>query len=128
MADHRQHVPPVHSPDAEAEAILHAANTLTRDIFEGSAGMVVSTLNMIMPGVMDLYRPSRAHPRHAPATPSTSATPSICPATAGRNVATTPVWCARASAPRAKTNPMVTGAAVLGAGAVALAVRRSRRD
>ena len=100
MADHPQHVPPVYSPDAVAEAILHAATTPTRDLFVGSAGMVVSTLNKIMPGVMDSIVRRVLIPGTHSGDPKHSRDALYQPGDGGQDVATTPVWCARASTPR----------------------------
>lgn len=44
---------PVYHPDDVARAILHAAVHPTRDMFVGGAGKAFSTLNKLLPGVMD---------------------------------------------------------------------------
>ena len=128
MADHPQHVPPVYSPDAVAEAILHAATTPTRDLFVGSAGMVVSTLNKIMPGVMDSIVRRVLIPGTHSGDPKHSRDALYQAGDGGQERGHYPGLVRPSFYTKAKMNPMVTGAAALGAGVVALAVRRSRRD
>jgi len=92
--------------------------------------MVVSTLNKIMPGVMD--RLVRRTSSQAPtvATPSTAATRSTSRATGRRSAATIRALVRPSLYTKAKIkmNPMITGVAALGAGLLAVTVWRSRRD
>ena len=53
LPDAPQHVPPVYSPDAVANAILYAATTPVRDLFVGGAAKMVSTLNKLAPRLAD---------------------------------------------------------------------------
>lgn len=128
MADHPQHVPPVYSPDAVAEAILHAATTPTRDLFVGSAGVVVSTLNKIMPGVMDHIVRRVLIPGTHSGDPKHSRDALYQPGDGGRERGHYPGLVRPSFYTKAKMNPLVTGAATLGAGVVAVALWRSRRD
>lgn len=45
--------PPVYEPEEVANAILHAATHQQRDIFVGSGGKVMSSINKYAPGLMD---------------------------------------------------------------------------
>jgi short-subunit dehydrogenase len=45
--------PPVYAPEAVADAILHAAEHPTRDMYVGSASRVISTLGQNMPSLTD---------------------------------------------------------------------------
>lgn len=128
MGDHPQHVPPVYSPDAVAEAILHAATRPTRDLFVGSAGMVVSTLNKLMPGVMDRIVRRVLIPGTHSGAPKHSRDALYRPGDGGRERGHYPGLVRPSLYTKAKVNWLFTGAAALGAGVVALVLWRSRRD
>lgn len=53
MADEPTHAPPVYTPEAVAEAILHAASTPVRELFVGGGAKVVSLLGRLVPGLTD---------------------------------------------------------------------------
>jgi short-subunit dehydrogenase len=48
-----QHVPPVYAPETVARAILHCAETPTRDVFVGGGGKGMAALGHYAPGVAD---------------------------------------------------------------------------
>ena len=128
MGDHPQHVPPVYSPDAVAEAILHAATTPTRDLFVGSAGMVASTLNRIAPGIMDRVVRRILIPGTHSGEPRHSTDALYQPGEGLQERGHYPGLVRSSLYTKAKMNRVVTGAATLGAGLVALTLWRSRRD
>jgi short-subunit dehydrogenase len=47
--------PPVHAPDRVAEAILHAAQHQTRDVYVGAAARILAVGGWTMPRVLDRY-------------------------------------------------------------------------
>lgn len=128
MGDHPQHVPPVYSPYAVAEAILHAATTPTRDLFVGSAGMVVSTLNKIAPGIMDRIVRRILIPGTHSGQPKHGTDALYQPGEGLQERGHYPGLVRPSLYTKAKMNPIVTGVATLGAGLVALTLWRSRHD
>jgi len=100
LNDEPTHVPPVYTPQAVAEAIVHAAQTPVRDLFVGGGARFVAAMDHWAPRLGD--RPSAAWSRvartadvHAPA-----ATRSTTRAAACRSAATTTASRGAASTPR----------------------------
>lgn len=123
--------PPVYRPEEVANAILHAAVHPRRDIYVGGAGRLLTLVNQVAPGVIDLLTPvvTAFEKRREP--PRNPAGALHAPSQGGRVRGDAPGYVMRTSAyTRASLHP-VASTAVLAVGLAALAalaLNGSRRD
>jgi hypothetical protein len=124
-------VPPVYAPETVARAILHCAETPTRDVFVGGGGKGMAALGHYAPGMADSAmaavmipgtesgRPARPRDRNGLERPSERL------AERGNY----PGHVARTSAyTQATLHPLVTGAVIVGAGLAIGAMVRGLRN
>jgi short-subunit dehydrogenase len=126
-----QQIPPVYSPDPVARAILRAAEIPTRHVYVGGSGAANAAMGHLAPRLTDKYmervmisgtksdRPARPRERNALDQPSERL------AERGDyhgRVAGTSAFA------RASQHPVLTGAALVGAGVVATTLLKSPRD
>lgn len=120
-----QHAPPVYAPDAVAEAILHCAETPTRDVFVGAGGKGPAAMGYYAPHLTDKFMETALIPGMQSDKP---------PLPRGRNGLDQPSerlaergnypgHVAKTSAyTRASLHPVLTGAAIVGVGLAAAAL------
>jgi short-subunit dehydrogenase len=126
-----QHVPPVYAPETVARAILHCAETPTRDVFVGGGGKGMAALGHYAPGVADSVMAAVMIPgTHSgrpprPREQNGLERPSECLAERGNypgHVATTSAYT------QATLHPLLTGAVIVGAGLAIGAMVRGLRN
>jgi short-subunit dehydrogenase len=126
-----QHVPPVYAPDAVASAILHCAETPVRDVFVGAGGKGNATLGYYAPRLADKYMESmvisgmKSDKPPRPRQQNALDQPSEHLAERGNyegHVAQTSLYT------QAALHPMVTAAAVAGAGLAVGALLRAAQN
>jgi short-subunit dehydrogenase len=126
-----QHFPPVYSPDVVASAILHCAENPVRDVFVGAGGKGNATLGYYVPRLADKYMESLVIPAMKSDKPprprehNALDRPSEHLAERGNyegHVAKTSLYT------QASLHPMVTAAAVAGAGLAVGALLRASQS
>jgi hypothetical protein len=129
MADQPQHVPPVYTAEAVAEAILHAATTPVRDLFVGGGAKMASSIDRWAPRLGDRVvgrligsgTHSGRPPRHGEE--------ALHSAGGGlREDGDYPGMARRSLYTTARIHPVLTGAAAVGAGLVVAALWRSSSE
>ncbi len=109
--------PPVYPPEEVADAILHAAVNGERDIYVGGAAKMLSSLNRVVPRVVDLAGQSGVGQQLREEPPRDPAGALHQPGQDGRVRGDHPGYVMRTSAyTRATLHPVVTGAMMAGAG------------
>ncbi len=127
MADEPMHAPPVYTPVAVAEAILHAACTPVRDLFVGGGAKLVSTLSHVAPRLTDLLLEKFLLPRTHSGKPARQEEALHRPG--GEELQERggyPGMVRNSTYTRAAMHPALTGLAVLGVGLAARALTRGR--
>lgn len=127
MADEPKHAPPVYTPEAVAEAILHAACTPVRDLFVGGGAKAVSAFSTLAPRLTDLLLEKFLIPRTHSGKP---ARPDDALHQAGgqelQERGEYPGMVRNSTYTRASMHPALTSLAVLGVGLAARALTRGR--
>jgi len=116
LEDEPKHAPPVYAPESVADAILHAATTPVRDVFVGSGAKVFSVMGEVAPRLSDkaaermlIPGTHSGRPRHGQET--------LYHAGGGLRVrGDYPGMVRKSMYTRATMHPMMTTAAVVGAG------------
>jgi short-subunit dehydrogenase len=124
-----QHAPPVYAPETVARAILHAAETPERDIFVGAGGKAVSALGQYAPRLTDRFmerfvlRQQKSGRRPQPEHEAFDRASERLAERGGYegHVAETSLYT------QASLRPVLTGAAIVGAGLAAAALLRGRQ-
>jgi short-subunit dehydrogenase len=127
LEDQPQLPPPVYTPDAVAEAILHAATTPVRDLFIGSGAMLVSTMDRLAPRLTDKVAGKMVIATTHSGRPPKGGDALYEAGDGLRERGDYPGLVRPSLYTRAKMHPMLTGAAALGAGLAATALWRTRR-
>lgn len=118
--------PPVYAPEEVAHAILYAATHSRRDIFVGSGGKVMSTINKYAPGIMDWVGENMMPKMQLKDKPARRRDGSLHKAGTNERVdGDYEGHVMKSLYTRATTNPLITGAAVA-AGAAAIMLLKKR--
>jgi short-subunit dehydrogenase len=128
LPDRPKHVPPVYTPDAVAEAILHAATTPVRDLFVGSSAMMQATMGKLLPGATQKLVAKVLIPGTHSGKPKTGRDALYEAGDGLRERGDYPGMVRPSLYTKAKIHPMIAVAAALGVGLATTALLRGRRE
>ena len=128
LPDHPKHAPPVYLPDSVAEAILHAATKPVRDLFVGGGAKFVSTMSKMAPRMTDKLVEKMIIPGTHSGEPRHSREALYEPGEGLHERGSYPGMARTSVYTKASMHPMLTGAAVLGAGLLVRALLRTKQQ
>jgi short-subunit dehydrogenase len=127
LEDEPKHAPPVYTPEAVAETILHAATTPVRELFVGGQAKMISTMHRIAPALTDRVVGKMLFSATHSGKPRSSGEALHQPGGELRERGNYPGMVRASMYTKASIHPVLTSAVAVGAGMLVAALLRNGR-